>query len=110
MLTVRPEVVAATDFSKKPSEYTLREAVEWFKRCVRLNIAPTKAETDLLDSRWSVLAQAMADRESVPAGYLSYMLSELGQMELRMGEVASAEAEAAVEEARAAVRAVEEAL
>lgn len=107
MLTVRPEVVAATDYKGKPSEYTLREAVEWYKRCVRLGIAPTKSEEDLLNSRWQVLVQAVADRESMPGGYLSYMLAELAQMELRMGEVASTESEAAVEEARAAVRAVE---
>jgi len=107
-LTVRPKIHVLTDYAKDPSLYTHREAMEWWKNCIKGigGDAVTTAESNILNSRWAVLVTAIADREGVPPGYLSYSLGEMAQTEMRLGEVASAENDRAAEEARAALAAI----
>jgi hypothetical protein len=88
-----------TEFPKAAKDMTLRESVEWYKNCIRtlrpLGI-PTALENNLLNQRWVELLKAVADREGVPAGALSYWLSELAQTEIRLLDVAEQESAAAL--------------
>jgi len=96
---IRPLFAQLTDFgSKEPAEYSLREAIEWYKRCVkgaRDSGVPTALESNLLNEQWVVLVKAIAERQGVPTGSLSYFLAELAKTEMHLLEIAQEEAEAA---------------
>lgn len=85
-------VATAYDLGE-PEEYTLRECLEWWKRCVALleGVTLSRLETKELNARWVHLCNAVAEREGVPTGSLSYFLGELAQAELQLK--ASGEAE-----------------
>ena len=97
---IRPAVHALVDFSGEPETMTMRQAVEWWKSCVRA-AEPlgqlTAMEERYMNTRWGVLIQAIATREQLPAGMLSYFLGELAQTEIKLKEVAEAELGAAME-------------
>ena len=94
---IDPALFVATNF-ENPETYTLRAAVEWYKGLIHLSAAlgvPTTLETNLMNDRWGVLCKGIASREGIPAGWVSYMLSELAQTEIRLLETATEEAQAA---------------
>jgi len=96
---IRPLFVQLTDFGdKEPAEYTLREAIEWYKRCVRGaqdSGVPTVLESNLLNEQWVVLVTAIARGQGVPTGSLSYFLAEMANTEMHLLDIAKEEAEAA---------------
>lgn len=93
---IRPDVFTLTDFGL-PEKMTLREATEWYKRLLRADLGvPTAWESKFMNERWAVLVQAIAAREGVPAGALSYWLSELAMTEARLITTAEGEAAAAL--------------
>ena len=93
---IRTDIFSAGDF-KDPEKFTLRQAIEWFKRGVRpfQGTTLTKMEHDYLNSRWAVLCDAIATREGIPTGFLSYFLGELAQTEMRLAEEGELESNAA---------------
>lgn len=98
MQPIRGAVHTVVDFGdKEPEEYTMREAIEWWKKCARVGEiigVPTQLEHKLLNERWAYLCKKLGEREGVPQGALSYFLGELAQSEiaaLRLAEAANAE-------------------
>jgi hypothetical protein len=71
--------------------------MEWWKRCIRhlrgelLN----QLENKYLNERWAYLVDAVAKREQVPTGSLSYYLAELAMAEISLAEEAELESQAA---------------
>jgi hypothetical protein len=95
---IRGTIHTLTEFPKEAAELTLREALEWWKRCIKhlQNDTPlTPLENKYLNERWAFLVNAVAEREGVPTGSLSYYLAELATAEIRLAEEAALEAEAA---------------
>lgn len=93
---IRPEVFALTDFTD-PEKMSLREATEWYKRILRADLGvPTAWEFKFMNERWAVLVDAIAKREGVPAGAMSYWLFELAQAEDRLLQTAEGEATVAL--------------
>lgn len=97
---IRPAVHALVEFSAEPEQMSLRDAIEWWKSCVRA-AEPlgqlTAQEEKYMNQRWGVLINAVAKREKLPAGMLSYFLGETAQTEIRLKEVAEDELHAATE-------------
>lgn len=92
---IRPEIFSLVDF-QEPEKMTLRQATEWYKALVRAELGVlTALERQYMNERWAVLVTAIAKREGVPAGHISYWLSELVQVENRLLETATGEAAAA---------------
>lgn len=80
---------------------TLRQAIEWWKRAqgIMLHMVEefgtlTAAESRYVNQRWAALCKAVAEREGVPAGALSYFMGELAGAELRALQSAREAAEA----------------
>jgi hypothetical protein len=74
---------------------TIRQAVEWWKDMIR--ITPMSGdEAEYIDGRWGWIVKTIADREGVPAGWLSYLISEMAYQETRLLETAQAELEQAL--------------
>lgn len=91
---IRPEIHVAVEFPKDPKDMTLREAVDWYKGLVDLNIGGiTPLESSYVNERWTTLVEGIASREGVPSGYLSYTMYELASTELRLRATALIEAE-----------------
>jgi len=94
---IRGTIHALTEFPKEPEEMLLRDCLEWWKKCIRvlqgemLNGLVQKH----LNERWSFLVNAVAKREGVPTGSLSYYLAELASAEIRPAEEGEAESQAA---------------
>ena len=96
MNPIRPEVHTLVDF-ESPETMTLRQAPEWYKRLVRAELGvPTAMERQYMNERWAILVTAIAKREGVPAGHISYWLSELVEVENRLLTTATGEAAAAL--------------
>jgi hypothetical protein len=94
---IRPKIYTLTEFPKEPEEMTLRDALQWFKRCVLDGDLDTARplEAKYLNERWAFLVGKVAEREGVPTGSLSYYLGELAQAEIDLAETAEIEASAA---------------
>lgn len=93
---IRPRVYALTEFEKEPEQMTLRDCLEWYKGVIRgVEGIIRGLESKYLNERWAFLVDAVAKREGVPTGSLSYYLAELAQAELDLQAVGQAEAEAA---------------
>ena len=95
---IRATIHALTQFDKEPGEMTLRDCLQWWKRTVVVLEGQTLSgmETKELNGRWAFLCNAVAEREGVPTGSISYFLGELAQAELALK--AAGEAEAAANE------------
>jgi hypothetical protein len=88
---IRADIHTAVEYPEKPVNMTLREAIEWWKECVRAGQAIGSVnvmEEKYLNERWAGLVEELAHREKVPVGALSYFLGELAQAEMRAIEVA----------------------
>jgi len=91
---VRTIVYTVSDYGdKEPEEFTLRDAVEWFKKVGREVPEANFAEQKYLNQRWAHMCTVIAKREGVPPGYMSYLLNELAVNELQMTNSAVVEAE-----------------
>lgn len=92
---IRPEVFALTELPKLAAEMTLRDALEWFKGSVRklTGASLRPLERRELDGAWVSLVNAIAEREGVPTGSLSYYLGELATAEMRLVETVIQEAQ-----------------
>lgn len=93
---MRPAVATLTQFKKPPAEYTLREAIEFWKVCVKnvdlvLGSQPTGRELSHINEQWVVLIAAIAEREGVGAGLIAYILDETAKLEFQLAETAAAE-------------------
>lgn len=94
---IRGTIHTLTEFAKPEDEMTLRDALEWWKRCIKhldgelLN----QLEQKYLNERWVFLVSAIAKREGVPTGSLSYYLAELAGAEVRLAAEAELESQAA---------------
>jgi len=97
---IRPAVHALVEFSAEPGAMSLRDAIEWWKGCVRaaepLGML-TAQEEKYMNQRWGVLIGEIAKREHLPVGMLSYFLGETAQTEIKLKEVAEDEYKAATE-------------
>lgn len=92
---IRPEIHSLVDFTD-PEKMTLRDAVEWYKQLLRTDLGvPTALEVKYMDERWATLCLAISEREKVPAGWISWLLSELAQSEFNLLRTAQAEAQLA---------------
>lgn len=92
---IRQSIFVLTELPDEPEDMTIRQAIEWFKRAVRGVSGELSAlERKELDGAWAGLIGAIAKREGVPAGSLSYFLGELAQTEMRLAEVVTEEANA----------------
>lgn len=85
---------------KPASEFSLREAVEWYKTLIRqverLELGGLSAqEEQQINTSWMHLVNEVAEREGLPAGFLSYMLATLAQSEIQLADTAMQEAEGA---------------
>jgi hypothetical protein len=84
-LPVRTSFHIATDYGDKPPrEYTLREALEWYKRVadtVEKGMPVSPLEQRLTDEAWVALVAEIAEREGILPGPLSYFLGELALKE-----------------------------
>lgn len=93
---IRSSIFVLAKLPDKPEETTIREAIEWFKRAVRgTNDALSGMEYKELNGAWAHLAEAIAKREDIPSGSLSYFMGELAQTEMRLTETVEDEANAA---------------
>lgn len=105
-----PQVLILAGLEKAPKEYTFREAVEWHKRAVRWFLQEGRdalpQESAALQESWSHLISGIAERENIPAGFLSYALDLLAQNELAM----AASAETEYEQQASTAEAITEAL
>lgn len=92
----RPLVLSMAGLEKEASEYTFREAVEWYKNVLRktqeLQVGQLRgAEVKAIDTTWAHLSSEIGKREGIPPGFIGYMLGELAQSELKLAEVAEQE-------------------
>jgi len=97
MQPIRGTVHAVVDF-KDPEKMTLRQGLEWYKNVIRVLRewgTPTAMETRYIDQRWVTLVAAIAEREGVPTGTLSYFLGETANAEVQAADVAALESERA---------------
>lgn len=96
---IRPAVHTLVDWEGEPATWTLRQAIDWFKKVVR-GFEPlgdiTQMEKNYVDKRWAVLCTELAKAQGVPAGMLSYFLGETAQAEIKLKDTADAEFQAAV--------------
>lgn len=94
---IRSEVYVLTEFPKDEADMTLRDCLQWFKRAViELDgISLNALENDYLNERWAFLVNAVAEKQGVPTGALSYFLGELAQAEIALKAVGDVEAEQA---------------
>ena len=79
-------------------DYTLREAIEWYKSAMidLKTLGPlTSMEMAYINKSWVELAFKMADREGVPSGSLAYYLAELANTEINLSEQANLDSETA---------------
>lgn len=94
---VRKVVHQLCKLEKDAGAMTLREAVEWYKKVARAAIGtPTGAEVEYLNKFWGSLITDIATREGIPAGFLSYVLDEIANQELRLLETVKEETEVAL--------------
>lgn len=82
---IREVYFTVTAFDRPKEEYTLRQALEWYKNTIRViasqQLVTTALETKYLNEQWVVLVTAIADREGVPPGSLSYYLHGIAEAE-----------------------------
>ncbi len=92
---IRALVHAITELPKEPGEMTLRDCLQWWKRAVETleGAALSSMETKELDQTWAFLCNAVAEREGVPTGSISYFLGELAQAEMALKVSGDLEAE-----------------
>lgn len=76
-----------------PEDVTIRTVTEWHKRMTRLASQTTAEEQRYVDSRWVALVTSLAEKESVPVGWLSWAIAQLVEFELRLLQTASNEVE-----------------
>lgn len=91
---IRESVHAAAVY-KEGEQWTLREAVEWYKNTVRglEDIGPlTAMEVAYLDKSWIAICQAIGEQQGINAGSLSFFLHEIGMAEINLLETVQAEA------------------
>lgn len=94
MRPIRSEYFSAVEFDMTAEEMTLRDLVEYYKKIVKVGKAsgtPTESEVRYVDQAFSVRVQEMADKESVPTGWIMYMVSELARTEMAAAETVEAE-------------------
>ena len=91
---IRALVHAITEFPKEPGRFTLRDCLQWWKRAVETLEGTTLSslETKELNERWAFLCNAVAEREGVPTGSISYFLGELAQAEMTLKATGDLEA------------------
>lgn len=91
---IRGSYFVAVELDGKPEDYTLREAVEYYKKLVSAGAAlgtPTEAEARYVDQAWGNLVAVIAEREGVPQGWLTYLISELARTETSAADLAEEE-------------------
>ncbi len=95
---IRATIHALTEFPKEPGQMTLRDCLQWWKRAVSAleGVTLSSMEEKELNTRWAFLCSAVAEREGVPTGSLSYFLGELAQAEQQLKATGDAEAAANV--------------
>ncbi len=95
---IRPIVIAVMDLPKPTDEYTLRDAVDWWKGVAQNEAIgfPNELEQKALNAAFREILQAIEDREGVGSGYLGWFLSEVAQAELKLLETATDESQAAM--------------
>lgn len=97
---VRTPVSLAAEYGETPPElWTLRQALEYYKRgmaCAEKYEPLSPLESRLLDQAWASLVHHIAERENIPAGPLSYFLGELALAERSLDDVSKAEADTAL--------------
>lgn len=93
---IRESVHVLTEFPKEAEEMTLRDCLQWWKRAVNTleGMTLSAMEHRELNQRWAFLCEAVAKREDIPSGSLSYFLGELATAELSLKEAGDAEAAA----------------
>ena len=99
-LPVRTPFHVATDYGDiEPQDYTLRQAMEYYKRgieCVIKYQPPSPLEQRLVDEAWVALVAEIAEREGILPGPLSYFLGEYALSERNLQAVAEDELMTAV--------------
>jgi len=93
---IRTPYHVATDYGDKPLiEWTLREALEYYKKGIKLvqDMPPAPLEARLMDESWVGICAVLAEREGIIVGPLSYFLGELALTEMRLQDVAEEELE-----------------
>lgn len=85
------DIINTTDV-KVPvhNHMTIRDAAEWWKNMVALDLR-TGEESEYVNGRWRYIIEMIADREKVPATWLSYLVAELAYQEAHLMETAFAE-------------------
>lgn len=88
---VRTPIALAVEYGEVPPDlWTLRQALEFFKRglaCGEKYAPLNPLEAKLMDQSWAALCHHIAEREDIPAGPLSYFLGELALAEKNLAEV-----------------------
>ena len=91
MQAIRGDIHVAVDYGAEPEEMTLREAVEYYKKVIRVSAelgTLTGLELKHVDQAWGFLVGKLAGREGIPSGWLTYLLGELARSETRSAELA----------------------
>ncbi len=91
---IRATIHALVEYPKEPGEMTLRDCLQWWKRAVETleGVALSSMEQKELDTCWAFLCNAVAEREGVPTGSMSYFLGELARAEMTLKATGDAEA------------------
>ncbi len=79
-------------------DYTLREAIEWYKSALTAlgTLGPlTAMEVAHINKSWVDMAYTISSKQGVPAGSLSYYLAELATTEMSLTEQVIADSQAA---------------
>lgn len=95
MQPVRGNIHVAAGLPENYESLTLRDAAEWWKNAQRLmqqtqeEFGPiTKQEMKTVNQSWIELCSAIAKREGVPTGMISYFVGDLAQSEMRAAKLA----------------------
>lgn len=94
---IRQSVHVAAEY-KTDEDWTLREAIEWYKNTVRglSDIGPLSAlEVSHLNKSWVAVCHAISEQQGIPAGSISFFLHEIAMAEISLVDMAAAESEAA---------------
>lgn len=96
---VRTPFFVAAEYGDKPiEEWLLRDALEYYKRGIKvvMKYQPVgPLEQRVIDEAWVGVVAVIAKREKIPAGPLSYFLGEAALTELKLAEAAQEEYEVA---------------
>lgn len=87
-MSIRADVA---DRAVLPESLTVRSLTEWYKNNIDSSLDAEHRQ--YVDSVWVAGVTALAEREQVPAGWLSYVISELAISERNLALTAQQEAQ-----------------